>query len=276
MSFVFSKYHGSGNDFILVDDRNLFFPIEDREWIAFFCHRQFGIGADGIILLQPSLSCDVKMRIFNSDGCEAQSCGNGMLCLLRFLARLGFAEREYTIELMKGKAVGKIEKGRTSIELQMPGSAAQIDLRIEDISYPIFLTDTGVPHAVYFCKDLENVSVEALGKKLRFHPLLGEKGANINFVEKREKLFFVRTYERGVENETLACGTGACAVAFVAKTLYNVSDPLSIRYRGGAMEIFFPGQERLVLEGESTFVYSGTIEKKEIYHAYRHSQRSKK
>lgn len=236
----FSKYHGSGNDFILIDDRKKTFPIEK---VTELCHRRFGIGADGVILWQDSETYDAKMRIFNSDGKEAGSCGNGLCCLLQFIQDQGFSVS--TIELMDGCAQVSVKDDTPFITIQAPKKIQKKE---------VYLTNTGVEHGVVFVEDIKEIDIDLVGKKLR-----ERHKANINFAQVKEDGIYVRTFEKGVEAETLACGTGACAVAWVAKELYRLNNPISVHFPGGALLIYCQKDE-IQFHGSASFVFSGTFQ----------------
>lgn len=256
----FSKYTGCGNDFILIDNRSsLFFP--DRQLISALCHRQQGIGADGFILLENSSQADYRMRIFNSDGGEAEMCGNGIRCLMRFLLDLGEPQRPYLIETME--RLVRLSCLGEAVTAEM-GDPTEVRWRLALEPHEIHHLNTGVPHAVLCVEDLEQIDLEGLGRALRFHPSWGTQGANINFISRSRGRLAYRTYERGVEGETLACGTGAVAVALTASELWNLPSPLQVWTRSGeALEIGFQkvqGQYRHVtMTGPATRVFTGTL-----------------
>jgi diaminopimelate epimerase len=248
----FSKYEGAGNDFILIDDRPLSFPVLDKQFIQLLCDRKFGIGADGVILLQPNF----RMRIFNSDGSEAESCGNGIRCFVRFLGELGFVEDRYRIELKESVVFARLEGERVAVDM---GEAKDLRLKLKTERGEVHFVDTGVPHMVQFVENVDGVDLSTIGPYLRRHPLFGSKGANVNVAEKRgDGSIHVRTFERGVEGETLACGTGAVAVACVTHELFGWPLPIRILFRGGTLEI---GQRagRWEMVGPARKVFSGTL-----------------
>ncbi len=216
----FSKYQAAGNDFILIDDRLCRFPVSDELFIQRLCSRRLGVGADGLILLQNSDVADFRMRIFNLDGKEASMCGNGLRCLALYLKDLGCFLTSFSVET--GKGIFSVALQKKGIQTKFPPPKIfHESLQLEDFSSPLFVVDTGVPHAVCFTQDLGNVEVDSLGSFLRFHPYFAPDGVNVNFVEvSSEGRILVRTYERGVEGETLSCGTGmvASALAFCRKS----------------------------------------------------------
>ncbi len=196
------------------------------------CHRTQGIGADGLLLLQHSSIADYKMRIFNADGKEAKMCGNGLRCLVDFISILENTERIYHIEVEK---VYRCQKrgDRIWVEFNTPQMLGE-NLYLSEELPSAYHIDSGVPHAIIEVPDLEEILVNALGRKIRFNPLFGQEGANVNFIQVLpDNRVCIRTYERGVEGETLACGTGATAVAFLAHERYQFQNPIQIQVRSG-------------------------------------------
>lgn len=262
--FCFTKYQGTGNDFIFIDDRKNLFPVQDSDYIAKLCHRKWGIGADGLVLLQSSTVCHFRMRIFNSDGQEAASCGNALCCLMRFLVDLGFASRKYRIELQNREVFIEMQ-GRPVVHLGEPQDI-RLSVHLADQQLNLHHINTGVPHAVVFTKDVKSVDIAKQGKEIRFHPQFAPHGANVNFAEVKEDGVHVRTYERGVEAETLACGTGATAVALIAHHIHQLKSPIPIHFAGGRLDIHFEkaGQnfKNIQLMGSAEQVFSGSIDRK--------------
>lgn len=259
MNIAFSKYQGSGNDFILIDDRKNLFPI-NSDSIAHLCTPKWGIGADGLILLQTSQKSDFRMRIFNSDGKEAESCGNGLLCLNRFITDLGLPKKLYTIELMQGEAKLEMVGDRPSVYLGLP---KDLRLSLDLTTTTGHFVNTGVPHAVVFTPEVKKIDINTLAKPLRWHSLFGPKGANVNFAEVKDNAVMVRTFERGVEGETLACGTGAAAVAVISHQVYGLKSPISLHFPGGEVKVAFKKDfADLQLIGSASFVFSGVIPNK--------------
>ncbi len=252
-SIAFSKYEGAGNDFILIDDRSLFF---DKGLVPKLCDRKFGVGADGVILLQSPTSADFRMRIFNRDGTEAESCGNGLRCLGRFIADLGFSKKKYTIQTYD--RLVELSYQDELIVVSM-GEAKGLQLNLSTEQGIVHFADTGVPHAVHFLTDLKNASIDQLGPFFRHHPHFGAKGANANLAEMQlDGSIHVRTFERGVEGETLACGTGACAVAAIATQLHSLAGPIKIVFPGGVLQISRSGNQ-LVMAGPVNCIFTGQI-----------------
>lgn len=252
-TIAFSKYEGAGNDFILIDDRSPFF---DPSWVPKICDRRFGVGADGVILLQKSATADFRMRIFNQNGTEAESCGNGLRCLGMFISDLGFSRKLYFIEIHD--RVVQLSFKQDFVRILM-GESKSLQLHLPTSFGPVHFIDTGVPHAVFFMEHVRSAPIESLGPFLRHHPLFGSKGANANLAELQlDGTIYVRTFERGVEGETFSCGTGACAVAAVARTLYKLVDPIKIVFLGGILEISFLGDE-IAMSGPANRVFTGFL-----------------
>ncbi len=254
----FYKYHGAGNDFVLVE--NLDGEIEEEakpELARRLCHRRFGVGGDGLLLVESSDMADARFRYFNSDGSEAEMCGNGMRCFAKHLYDFGIVKGERMRIATKAGVLNvevypsdgrvrevRVEMGsprflRKEIPALGEGRFIRQRLSIAGEELEVSAVNTGVPHAVVFVRDLASVDVLRLGRALRFHEIFPQ-GANVNFVEKLgENLFAVRTYERGVEGETLACGTGITACAAVAVLTGEASPerPIEIRARGGTLHV---------------------------------------
>lgn len=249
LKFPFVKYQGAGNDFILIDDRTFFF---DPSQVPALCHRQLGIGADGVILLQDDSQADFRMRIFNKDGSEAESCGNGLRCLLLFLLHLKLPIKAYRIATGQKEVEASYLNGKVSILLSKEKISVK---RLYIDGQEIHSLDTGVPHAVLFVPQIDQVNVIQEAPRLRYHPHFQPAGTNVNFAEKRRSGLYVRTYERGLEAEPLACGTGAAAVAVVASQLFGMRDPIQIICPGGVLEFYVDEGVRMV--GPAAKVFEG-------------------
>ncbi len=237
---------GSGNDFLLVDNRRGILKGKGlRDLAITLCHRHYSVGADGLIVIVPSRKADFKWRFFNSDGSEAEMCGNGSRCAARFAYLKKIAKRNLSFETLAGIIHAEV---RTNVvEVQLTGVSG---LRM-NIAVPLdsglrmgHFINTGVPHLVYLSKDLESEDIDRIGRTTRYHELFKPAGTNVNFtqIQGRHKIG-IRTYERGIEGETLACGTGAVASALVAGALGAVVSPVEVLTRGG---------ERLVISFERT------------------------
>ena len=256
MTFHFHKYQGTGNDFIMIDDRDQQFPASDNALIALCCHRRFGIGADGLILVQHSDKADFKMVYFNADGRESTLCGNGARCTVAFANTLGIIETATTFEAVDG------------IHTATLTSAGEVALRMHDVEQILatashtFL-DTGSPHHIEEVTNLAQFPVVEKGRTIRYGAPYFEEGSNVNFVEQQSATTFaIRTYERGVEDETLSCGTGATAAAiamhFKKKTRATT---LNIIVAGGELKVSFHPIEntytQIDLIGPADYVYAG-------------------
>lgn len=252
----FYKYQGTGNDFILIDNRSLNFPKENTKLVNFLCDRKFGIGADGLILLEKDDQSDFKMVYYNADGNLSTMCGNGGRCLVAFANKLGIIEDKANFMAVDGHHHATIEGDMVTLQM--------IDvLKIEEKPKYTFL-NTGSPHHVQTVEALDSLKVKNEGAKIRYG-IYGQEGANINFVEAVGlNTFAVRTYERGVEDETLSCGTGVTAVALAMhhnqKTTEN---QVVIETKGGRLEVSFKSEKgaysQIQLKGPATFVFKGNI-----------------
>lgn len=270
MKGTFSKYSGCGNDFILIDNRTLFFPVYDPLCIQKLCRRQLGVGADGIVLLENGKIADYKMRIFNADGSEAEMCGNGIRCLLKFMRQKGLKKKSYAIECMD--RIYSIAWDGEDVAVQMPPPSDMqwdIDLSLETHMPPLHFLDTGVPHAVFFLENEKILSafpVQTAGPAIRRHPRFSPKGTNVNFaafIGAQE--LAIRTYERGVEQETLACGTGAVASALAAAQKFDLSSPIFLKTASSEkLTVSFAKENgafsNVQLKGPAHFIYSGKLD----------------
>ncbi|WP_460219225.1 diaminopimelate epimerase [Psychroserpens sp. MEBiC05023] len=257
MQLKFYKYQGTGNDFVMIDNRQQDFNKNDTKHIAFLCDRRFGIGADGLILLEDHDTCDFKMVYFNADGKESSMCGNGGRCITAFANFLGVISTEATFEAIDGIHKATIENEIVSLQMQ--------DVKaIEQHESHVFL-DTGSPHHVQIESELKKLDVASLGRKIRFGAPYNEAGSNVNFVHKNTSdNFSVRTYERGVEDETYSCGTGVTAVAlamhYIGETEKNI---ITLKTEGGDLKVSFEkhgdGYNNIFLIGPAKQVFKGYI-----------------
>jgi diaminopimelate epimerase len=254
----FSKYQGTGNDFIMIDDRDESFPVERQSEISRLCHRRFGIGADGLILIREHPDHDFRMIYFNADGREGSLCGNGGRCAAAFAQDLGMCGQITRFQARDGiHAAEIIRPDHVRLHLQpVSGIAWHEDHCI---------LNTGSPHLVAFADELEKMDVYQLGRKIRYSKAFKEEGINVNFIQHEPDQLFVRTYERGVENETFSCGTGVVASAICA-ALHDKTDKTAFRIRtlGGELMVSFRrnGPESftdIILEGPAVFVYKGSL-----------------
>ncbi|NOY78154.1 MAG: diaminopimelate epimerase [Calditrichaeota bacterium] len=258
----FVKISATGNDFILIDNRNQQL-LPEPGWIRRICARRTGAGADGILLLEPSDRLDFSMRYFNADGSEGELCGNGARAIAYFGRMLGLGNGERLTFMTQSGPISARVSG-TYVRVSMP-MAQDIDLTLQ-LAEAFGLTSegfarVGVPHFVVRAHNLADVDVETIGKALRFHPHFS-KGTNVNFVDfQDEHTLHIRTYERGVEAETLACGTGSAASAIVGFLKGYVRPPVTVVARGGTLTIDFDSERSSVfLSGTVTVIYSAELQ----------------
>ncbi|CCB90995.1 Diaminopimelate epimerase [Waddlia chondrophila 2032/99] len=268
-SIPFSKYTGCGNDFILIDNRNQVYPSEESDLAEHLCDRQFGVGADGVILLERSDRADFVMRIFNPDGTEAEMCGNGIRCLGKFLQELGIEGTKFTIEVMGKKyPLSLHDDGSVSVSMQpAPEISWDIELSIGRKTFHVDFLDTGVPHATLSVEKLSAFDLDAIGPKIRYHEKFMPQGTNVDVYhidESDPSLIYIRTYERGVERETMACGTGATACAIIAWTKEQIANPIRIQVASGdILEFKISGSlgriDQIVMKGPAEFIFRGNF-----------------
>jgi len=258
--FVFEKYQGAGNDFIIIDDRSLLFPSQNRDAIKKLCDRRFGIGADGLILIREDAESDYEMVYFNADGNEGSLCGNGGRCFVAYLKNHGLMKNSQ-IRFMASDGIRHADLLHTDNHASIVKLSMNNVSDIETIGEDCFL-DTGSPHYVRFCDHLDDLDILTAGRKIRYNDRFAKEGINVNFVKVLGGQLEIRTYERGVENETLACGTGVTAAVLAAEhqQLINTS-PVLVKAKGGELRVHFEKLEgeyvHIYLEGSATFVYQG-------------------
>jgi diaminopimelate epimerase len=256
MTIAFNKYQGAGNDFIIIDNRDSIFNPGDTQLINKLCDRRFGIGADGLILIKNTPECDFEMIYYNSDGFEGTMCGNGGRCTADFAIRSGIAGANMTFKAIDGIHDAISQDGIIRLKMNNVN-----EFRIVNDNY--FL-NTGSPHYVVFTEELENFDVYNEGKRFRHSKEFLPGGTNVNFVKPEKNGIFVRTFERGVEDETLSCGTGVTASA-IASVLsrHFVSGPINVRTKGGNLKVEFSTESGRItniwLSGPATFVFEGKI-----------------
>ncbi len=258
MQQKFYKYQGTGNDFVMIDNRQQMFDKNNTKLVAELCDRRFGIGADGLILLENHNDYDFKMVYYNSDGNESTMCGNGGRCLVAFAKQLGVIEDKAIFEAVDGVHHADINEDIVKLHMQ------DVSGILKAKSYTFL--DTGSPHHVQFEEAIDNFEIKNKGAEIRYGDLYkSQGGSNINFVKKvNENTFRLRTYERGVEDETLSCGTGATATAiamhYIGETEKN---HIVIKVEGGELEVCFDVENdnytNVRLIGSAKYVYEGLI-----------------
>ena len=259
--------NGAGNDFVLIDNRSGDVHL-NRDQIVQICDRHRGIGADGILLLEKaSNQADFRMRYFNSDGGEAEMCGNGARCFARFANKVADAQEKISFETPAGVIVAEIEGDLVTLQMTDPTDLRlNVSLRVGDKNKSVHFINSGVPHVVIPVERIDDVNVRGEGAAIRHHQMFSPKGANINFIEKRgAKQITIRTYERGAEDETLACGTGVVAGALIFAATENFDGPIGVLVRGGnELKVGFEKIDNqfrnVTLTGPAEFVFEGTIE----------------
>ncbi len=256
MELSFFKYQGTGNDFILLDNRAGQINLTSDQ-IALLCDRRFGIGADGLMLLEVENGFDFRMVYFNSDGAQSTMCGNGGRCIVAFARKLGIVDTTATFVAIDGPHQAEIhDDGRVSLQMK--------DVDNIDFFSDHFQLDTGSPHYVVRAEDVKHLDVFQLGRSIRNEAKFQPLGINVNFMQEEEDHLFVRTYERGVEAETLSCGTGVTAAAIAAAGKQTGAFHRRVLTPGGMLEVFFnkntPSSAKdIILKGPAELVFSGSV-----------------
>ncbi len=257
MNIPFYKYQGTGNDFVLIDNRTNIFDRERRDIVAQICHRRFGIGADGFILLQNKEGYDFEMVYYNADGNESTMCGNGGRCIVQFAYDLGVIGAETRFLAVDGPHDAQVKNGLVYLHM--------IDvLAVKDLGSQAFFLNTGSPHYVKQVEQIEQYPIFEQGKSIRYSEAFKPGGTNVNFMEMQDKTLFVRTYERGVEDETYSCGTGVTAAAIAASKM-GATVPVAVKTLGGDLQVSFTQAEEnkytdIYLIGPAKRVFEGQIE----------------
>ncbi|MBA3663756.1 MAG: diaminopimelate epimerase [Bacteroidetes bacterium] len=262
MQLNFYKYQGTGNDFILVDNRQHSITLTPEQ-INFLCDRRFGIGADGLMLLELEPGFDFKMVYFNSDGNQSSMCGNGGRCITAFASQLGLiTDKCHFLAIDGPHEATLLQDGLVSLKMA--------DVKEVEINTDHYYLNTGSPHYVKAVSDIKNFDVVNEGKKIRYSERFKAEGTNVNFIERTDEGIFVRTYERGVEDETFSCGTGVTAAALVAgmEGMLTTKNHCLVKTLGGNLEVKFEkvldrNFYNIWLQGPAEFVFKGTIELKE-------------
>jgi diaminopimelate epimerase len=268
---LFTKLHGNGNDFILIDEYNEK-VIKDNEKAAFalkYCDRRFAIGADGVLYLGRSEKANIRMQIYNSDGTEAEMCGNGVRCLAKYALDEGYIMDKASVETLagiltissriEGKTWIKVNMGKPQFErakITAKGDGEFVNVELH--GYKVSAVNTGVPHAVIFVDSLDDPGLMTAAPKIRYDPIF-PKGTNVNFVKiNSSDEITIRTYERGVEGETLSCGTGSVACAVLAHKLGKTDNAVKVNTKGGELRITI-ARDAAYMEGTAERVFEGNI-----------------
>jgi len=268
MRIAFTKMNGAGNDFVLIDNRRLEWKLSPQQ-VARLCDRHAGIGADGLMLLEPATQpgADWSWKFYNSDGSDAEMCGNGARCFAAYTRKLAGATDGLRFETVAGIITASFDGEIVTVTLTPPGIMdLNQSVQVEGGAQEVHSLNTGVPHAIVFVEDADQAMVRERGAQLRFHDHFAPKGTNVNFVQiLKPGRIRVRTYERGVEGETLACGTGVSASALVAAQLHGFQSPVEVQVQSGAeLQVSFMESEGAYsdvrLTGPADFVFTGEIE----------------
>lgn len=262
MRIPFTKCSGCGNDFIIIDNREgLLSKIEVSSFAKKICKRRSSIGADGILIIEQDKEFPFSMRYFNSNGSEADFCGNGARCVALYGVRQSIVSKNFLFSSKVG--VHRVVIGKRIATSLPPPVEIRLNLKVEKLPSPLHYIKILVPHTVIFSEGREDVSI--LGKRIRFHPRFQPEGTNVDFVElKGPSLLKIRTYERGVEGETLSCGTGAAASAIISFLLKRVSPPVRCLFKGGELLVRFPQDlSEIWLEGATEITFNGEVEYEE-------------
>ncbi|MCB2183910.1 MAG: diaminopimelate epimerase [Desulfobulbaceae bacterium] len=269
----FTKMSGTGNDFIIIDHRTPFLAKEEMSGFAkAICRRKFSVGADGLIFIENSDKADFRWQFYNADGSEAEMCGNGARCAARFAHSRGIVPAKMRFLTVAGEIRAEVAGESVKLEMTPPENLIlHQEVHLDDTPWLIHSLNTGVPHAVCFVEDNKDTPICQWGATIRYHDLYQPAGSNANFVEVLGPDFLhVRTYERGVEDETMACGTGAVASAIIGGLLGLVSGPVKVKTSGGEMlKIHFTLEEEqkvsgVFLEGPAQFIYDGHLQEEAL------------
>jgi diaminopimelate epimerase len=267
-----TKMQGSGNDFVVIESRRL--SAVSRQLIIQMCDRKYGIGADGVLLLEKAKKADIRMRIFNADGSEAEMCGNGARCAALWVSAKRKAQNaKLKIETKAGIIEAEVARGNVKIKLTDPQDL-RLDLHVvaHGKDYEVDFINTGVPHAVVKVEDLSRINVKAMGRAIRRHEMFRPAGTNVDFIKVMDKgHILARTYERGVEDETLACGTGSVASAIIAilgsggesMDRAGKSHKVSVKAKSSeSLNVYFKISKKKItdvwLEGKAQIVFTGS------------------
>lgn len=266
-----SHYSGCGNDFLLIDNREGAIPELPTDVIHNLCQPKTGAGVDGLIIVKSSPSADVAMKYYNCDGTEAEMCGNGVRCLMQFLRqKLSYPRTRCLLETKNRELLVTIDAQDIAVHMgHVQELGWNVPLEFEGVHYMLHHLDTGVPHVVIFVDTLNAIDVNKIGHYIRFHPRFAPQGTNVNFVEialsDMQFSAHIRTYERGVERETLACGTGVTAAAYCLHKLHGFHSPISLRVRSEEwLQVLFEEEngklDNVTLKGPAVWIRDGQIQ----------------
>jgi len=263
----FTKMNGAGNDFVMLDNRGGELQLASDQ-IAQICDRHRGVGADGLLAVEPAQNgADFRMRYYNADGGEAEMCGNGARCFARYASRVAGPMEKLSFETPAGVIGAELQGELVRLAMSEPKDLRLgITIPLPNRQVPAHFVNSGVPHVVVPVDDLETVDVRALGSAIRRHDLFAPKGANANFLTQRgPRQIAIRTYERGVEDETLACGTGVVASALIFSAMTSADGPIGVLVRGGPeLQVGFEKSgsqfRNVTLTGPADFVFEGSID----------------
>lgn len=266
-SVPFFKMHGSGNDFVLIDNRKLALPRAQMAlWAQKICARAFGVGADGLIFLQQApagVDADYIWHFYNADGSRAEMCGNGSRCAARLASQIGLADRRHVLGTDAGPIRAEVRGDSNLVKVQLtPPTDLKLGatLSVDGKDYEVHFVNTGVPHAVIISDDVSALDVVKLGRAVRHHEHFAPAGTNVNFIQVRSSSkLLLRTYERGVEGETFACGTGAAASAMVAHEQGLADESVELTTSGGEVLQIHMENDTLFLEGPAVMTFSGEM-----------------
>ncbi len=267
---AFDKLNGSGNDFIIIDNRKGIIPLAcQSEFSRLICRRMFSVGADGVILIEDCKEADFRWQFYNADGSKAEMCGNGSRCAARFAWRHKIAGRKMTFSTLAGIVEAEIGEDDSIVKVHLPDPTdfrLHLSVELDDQEFPLFFVNSGVPHAVIFVDYEKEIPVNVWGRKVRYETLFAPDGTNVNFVQVKDThTIKVRTYERGVEGETMACGTGNIAASIYSALEKGLQSPITIETYGGEKNrVYFelqdgPTAKNVFLEGPTMLVCSGEL-----------------
>ena len=265
----FMKLSGAGNDFVIINNLNQIVDSTDSNFMNFVtkvCQRRMSVGADGVLLVERTEDVDFRMRYFNADGGEVETCGNGARCISKFAYLNGIVSEKMQFLTNAGVYEAEIVEDNVKVRMSDPTDIRiNVPLRLEDGLYNVAFANSGVPHVVFFVDDLQATDVFDLGQQTRYHDDFKPAGTNANFIRiHSQELLEIRTYERGVENETLACGTGSIASAIVSATLGKVKSPVSVKTASGVVlrihfDLIDDEAKNVYLEGDARVIFAGEL-----------------